>query len=253
MPTPPDDPAAIGRLRADYDLLVRRLETSDGQFRRLGRSVLRVQEEERRRIARELHDGIGQNLTALKHQLSLLAASTRDPALAAALDAGVDLCARTLADTRELSRLLRPQVLDDLGLAAALRGLARTVGEPAGVDVAVEIDDALPALDDERQTLVFRVAQEALTNVVRHAATRTASISLAARAGHLVLDVTDEGRGFDVAAATARASAGGSAGLGGMRDRVALHGGTLRIESTGAGTRVQAAIPVAARDDGATA
>ena len=254
MPIPPDDAIAIARLRADYHALVVRLEASDAQFRRLGRSVLRVQEDERRRIARERHDGIGQHLTALKHQLSLLAASTRDPALAAGLDSGVDLCARTLADTRELSRLLRPQVLDDLGLDAALRWLARTVGEPAGVAVAVAIDEGLPPLDDEAQTLFFRVAQEALTNVIRHAGAGTASIALAARGGHVVLTVVDDGRGFDVGAATAAASAGASAGLGGMRDRVALHGGSLRVDSSATGTCVQAAVPVvAAPRTGATA
>src|SRR5688500_5280316 len=138
MTSPPDDGApSLDRLRADVRALLQRLEANDRQFRGLARSVFRVQEEERRRIARELHDGIGQNLTALKHQLELLTAGAADPALLAGLQAGIDLCARTLADTRELSRLLRPQVLDDLGLAAALRWLGRAVGEPAGLAVAV--------------------------------------------------------------------------------------------------------------------
>lgn len=240
---PPEDPEqSLERLRADYRELVRRLETNDRQFRGLARSVYRVQEEERRKIARELHDGIGQNLTALKHHLSMLMDQAA-PAQRAPLQAGVDLCAQTLADTRELSRLLRPQVLDDLGLAAALRWLARMLGEKSGLNVAVETD-AMPPLDDELQTLFFRIAQEALTNVVRHAGAREAMLTMTQRGGFTVLTVWDDGRGFDVDAKLAAASAGDSAGLGGMRDRVALHGGWLRLESSAdGGTRVQAAVP----------
>ena len=122
--------------------------------------------------------------------------------------------------------------------------LARTLGEPAGVDVSVDVDEALPPLDDERQTLLFRIAQEALTNTVRHAGAAHASIGLAMRGSRLVLTVTDDGRGFDVDAAAMAASAGASAGLGGMRDRVALHGGRLRIEADDRGTRLQADVPV---------
>src|SRR5688572_13912867 len=237
--------SALELLRDRYQQLLDRLEDNQSQFQMLARSALRVQEDERRRIARELHDGIGQNLTALKHQLSLLTVEARDPALLAGLEAGVDLCTQTLADTRELSRLLRPQVLDDLGLAAALRWLGRAVGEKAGLTVAVDAD-AVPALDDELQTLFFRIAQEALTNVVRHSGAREALIAIGVRGGQAVLTVWDDGRGFDVAAALSAASEGASSGLGGMRDRVALHGGWLRLESDAdGGTRVQAAVPLA--------
>lgn len=247
MTTRPDDAPSLDRLRADYRALLARLETNDRRFRGLARSVFRVQEEERRRIARELHDGIGQNLTALKHHLSLLTADAHDPAVLAGLEAAVELCTQTLADTRELSRLLRPQVLDDLGLAAALRWLGRAVGEKAGLAVAV---DAVvpPAFDDEMQTLFFRIAQEALTNAVRHAGAREAAIAFGVRDGHAVLTVWDDGRGFDVDAALAAASAGASSGLGGMRDRVSLHGGWLRVDSgSDGGTRVHASVPLPAR------
>jgi signal transduction histidine kinase len=247
MPSPVDDHSAtLERLRADYRTLLQRLEDNDRQFRQLARSVFRVQEDERRRIARELHDGIGQNLTALKHQLGMLQAALPDapPAARERLQAGVELCAQTLADTRELSRLLRPQVLDDLGLDAALRWLARSLGESGGLAVAVELED-LPELDDERRTLFFRIAQEALANCVRHAGARHATLTLARRAGTTVLTVSDDGRGFDVDAAFAAGSAGVSSGLGGMRERLALHRGWLRIESGAGGTRLQAALPAA--------
>ena len=109
------DPAedALAQLRARYVDLLARLEDNQASFRRLARSVLRVQEDERRRIARDLHDGVGQNLAALKHQLALLR-NTLSGADRERVDACIDLCSQTLEDTRQLSRLLRPQVLDDL-------------------------------------------------------------------------------------------------------------------------------------------
>lgn len=240
------DPSAdsLARLREDYRLLRERLESNEDEFRRLGRAVFRVQEEERRRLARELHDGIGQNLTALKHRLSLLAdQAAADPLLQAGLQEAIATCHRSLAETRELSRLLRPQVLDDLGLEAALGWLGRTLGESAGLPIDVRAD-ALPALDGDLQTLVFRVAQEALANVVRHASAKRAWIKLAVSAGHLVLEVGDDGRGFDVVAALERSSRGESTGLGGMRDRVSLHGGRLQVESGPGGSRLGAVVPL---------
>ena len=129
--------AALDQLRDRYQQLLDRLEDNQSQFHTLARSALRVQEDERRRIARELHDGIGQNLTAIKHQLAVLQA--RMPASAAGeaerLGACIELCAQTLEDTRQLSRLLRPQVLDDLGLEAALHWLARSVQAPGKLEV----------------------------------------------------------------------------------------------------------------------
>lgn len=248
MSSPTDDLAAtVERLRADYGRLVRRLESNQRDFQRLARSVYRVQEDERRRLARELHDGLGQNLTALKHQLALLAETLGPdrPELRAQIEAGIGLCAQSLADTRQLSRLLRPQVLDDLGLAAALQWLARTLGANAGLSIRVEAD-APPGLDGELQTLLFRIAQEALTNALKHAQASRVEITLRNRAGWITLGVEDDGRGFDVAAAQAAASAGNGSGLGGMRDRVALHGGRLLLDSRpGGGTRLQAAVPLA--------
>lgn len=246
MPGNPDDLAAsVDRLRSDYRLLVEKLESNQRDFRRLARSVYRVQEDERRSLARELHDGIGQNLTALKHQLALIASELGDapPALLARLESSVGLCAQTLADTRQLSRLLRPQVLDDLGLDAALRWLARTVGEGSGIDIVVE-SVPLPELDGEMKTLLFRVAQEALNNVSRHAGAQHAVLGIHAGNGSITLSIWDDGRGFDVDAALAGARAGRSSGLTGMRERVGLHGGHLRVESApGAGCRLNARVP----------
>ena len=228
----------LEELRAQYQRLLQRLEANEREFRRLGRSVWRVQEDERRRLARELHDGIGQTLTALKHRLVQLG-DGMPSAQRAQLDAAIALCGGALEDTRHLSRLLRPPILDDLGLEAALRALARSLGEAGGPAVSVEVG-ALPPLDDDLQTLLFRVAQEALNNAVRHAAARTVLLRLIAHAGFLQLQVADDGRGCDPEVAL---RAGGS-GLSGMRERLRLYDGRLELHSApGTGTRLRAVLP----------
>ncbi|WP_119718693.1 sensor histidine kinase [Cognatilysobacter tabacisoli] len=233
----------LRELRREYEALLDRLQRNEREFRRLGRAVWRVQEDERRRLARDLHDGIGQNLTALKHRLSQLGEATDDPDVRSGLAAAVQLCADTLEDTRELSRLLRPPILDDLGLEAALRWLARSVGESAGIEVGVEIEP-LPALDGDLQTLLFRVAQEALNNAAKHAQASQVLLRVVARAGLLQLQVVDDGRGCDPDAAL---RSGGS-GLGGMRERLRLYDGRLDMHSApGEGTRLRAVVPLDAR------
>jgi len=230
-------------LRQQYQDLLDRLQRNEREFRRLGRAVWRVQEDERRRLARELHDGIGQNLTALKHRLSALsdALPASDTAVRQGLDAAIALCSDTLEDTRNLSRLLRPPILDDLGLEAALRWLVRSQGESSGLEITLELEP-LPPLDNDLQTLLFRVAQEALNNVAKHAAARTVLLRLVARGGLLQLQVADDGRGCD----PEFAGKSGGSGLGGMRERLRLYDGRLELHSTpGEGTRLRAVVPLA--------
>lgn len=239
----------IAELRQRHGELLERMHSGEARFRSLARSVWRVQEEERRRIARELHDGIGQNLTALKHSIALVGSEAAlDPALRARIDQALALCSRTLEETRQLSRLLRPQILDDLGLAAALRWLARNIADAGGPEVDVECElSAEP--DSELRTLVFRLAQEALGNVVRHARAAHAVVRVGERDGCLDLLVWDDGRGCDAAAALRAGSEGRSAGLAGMRERVLLHGGSLQFDAApGQGCRVRARLPLAMRE-----
>lgn len=242
MSMPPGEMPALVQVRAQYQRLLERLEANEREFRRLGRAVWNVQEDERRRLARELHDGLGQNLTALKHRLVQALADL--PAEAAPLrerlSAAVALCAESLDDTRQLSRLLRPPILDDLGLAPALLWLARSVDDSGPMTVVTEIEP-LPALHGELQTLVFRVAQEALNNAARHADAQSVLLRLVVREGVLQLQVIDDGVGCDVDAAL---RSGGS-GLGGMRERLRLYGGRLELRSApGQGTRVRATVPL---------
>ncbi len=242
MTGPVSPPGGVAGLHDQYQRLLQRLEANEREFRRLGRAVWRVQEDERRRLARELHDGLGQNLTALKHRLAHLGGGLKpgQEDLRGNLDAAIALCSEALSDTRQLSRLLRPPILDDLGLEPALRWLAGSVQETAGVAVVLEIEP-LPPLDGELQTLLFRIAQEALNNVAKHAAAGSVLLRLVAHGRTLQLQVIDDGRGFDVE----RAIGAGGSGLGGMRERLRLFGGLLELPSSaGRGTRLRATVPL---------
>jgi signal transduction histidine kinase len=232
-------PSDADSLLAQYERLLARVESNEREFRRLGRAVWRVEEDERRRLARELHDGLGQTLTALKHRLVQLGDAVQ-PEGRERLDAAIALCGDALEDTRTLSRLLRPPILDDLGLEPALRALARTLGESSGLAIDVQVE-GLPPLDDDLQTLVFRVAQEALNNTAKHAQAQEVLVRLVARGGFLQLQVVDDGRGCD----PEQMLRSGGSGLGGMRERLRFYGGQLELHSAvGEGTRLRAVIPV---------
>ncbi len=236
--------ALLEDLRQRYTELLKRFEGNQAELHRLARSVYRVQEAERRRVALELHDGLGQNLTALKNQLSLVKDALQPDQTEARerMSAALELCSNTLADTRELSRLLRPQILDDFGLEAALHWLVRTLVKSSELQIEVHVDP-LPALDRDVQTVLFRIAQEALGNTLRHSRAREAMIKLGVRAGWLRLTIWDDGEGFDVDAAQAAASRGQSSGLAGMRERAMLYGGKLSVESGKGGTWLRVALP----------
>jgi len=242
MSTEQDPAALLDSLRADYNALIQRLERNQLEFVHLARSVYRLQEDERRRVARDLHDGLGQNLTALKHQLSMLLDALPEDAGEARRRAGIALatCVQTLDDTRQMSRLLRPQILDDLGLAAALRWLVRSLVDAAGLECQLDLDQ-LPELDGELKTVVFRVVQEALTNVVRHAGAKNVSLRARHRGGMLQIDIEDDGCGVDPVVL----ERGVGSGIGGMRERLRLFGGSLALEpGAERGCRLRFALPV---------
>lgn len=242
MSTDADPHVLLDRLREDYNELVQRLERNQLEFVHLARSVYRLQEDERRRVARDLHDGLGQNLTALKHQLSLMLDALPDDAVEARRRGGLALatCVQTLDDTRQMSRLLRPQILDDLGLTAALRWLVRSVIDAAGLECELDLDE-LPELDGELKTVVFRVVQEGLSNVVRHAGARRVALRVRRRGPLLRLQVEDDGCGLDPLVL----DRGVGSGIGGMRERLRLFGGMLAIErSDSGGCRLNVSLPV---------
>jgi len=234
------DPRDHTQLRQQLDVLLQQqhdliasLEHGQSHFQRLARSVWRVQEEERRRLARELHDGIGQNLTAIVHLIgqALGELSPAADSSHARLEKARDLVESTLAETRALSRQLRPQILDDLGLPAALRWLARTFGDNHALDIHLDFAEPLPQLNGDAATLIFRVVQEGLTNIARHARAHTVDIGLHSVGQRAVLKLCDDGCGCDLNTTFAAGSEGRGSGVGGMRDRVQLFGGELHIDS----------------------
>jgi two-component system sensor histidine kinase UhpB len=255
---PDDGPISVeevfARVRAisrENERILSDLVAGERRFRRLAQAVWRVQEEERRRLARELHDGIGQTLTALKNHLTWLQRQALDGAPSDEIEQAVHLASEALDDTRELSRLLRPPVLDDLGLAPALRWLGRTVSKRFAITVDVEAAEPEVRPARELETVVFRIAQEALTNAAKHAAASRVSVTLAGGPAEIELTVRDDGKGFEVDATLSEVDDRTGIGLRGMRDRVELFGGRLAIRSTPSqGTVLECSLPVPAASPG---
>jgi signal transduction histidine kinase len=210
----------------------------------LSNRMLEMQESERRHIARELHDEVGQSLTAIKLNLESLQRRIDDDRLRDLVDEITGIAGQVLEQVRKLSLDLRPPQLDDLGLAAALNWLVKRHARADGPDLSLDTGENLPRLSPQAETACFRIAQEALTNILRHAAAGSARIDLEIADGHFVLTVRDDGCGFDHALAQARALQGGSLGLLGMAERATLAGGELDIVSAApGGTPVPARFP----------
>jgi signal transduction histidine kinase len=202
------------------------------------RRVVEGQELERKRLSRELHDETGQALASILLGLKPLEEATSGETREAVV-ALRELVVSTLQDVRRLAVELRPAALDDLGLVPAIERLAGSIGE-GGVQVDVEARIGDARLPEAVETTLYRIIQEAVTNVVKHADARRLSITLVRRDGAVVAIVEDDGTGFDPGAAES-----GGLGLVGMRERLALVGGTLRIEAAaGTGTTIAAEVPV---------
>jgi two-component system, NarL family, sensor histidine kinase UhpB len=212
------------------------LERLESERRNSARRVVRAQEAERRRVARELHDELGQSLTGVLLQIDQ-AIRTPDEA---DLEEAREGARRSLDDVRRIARDLRPDTLAELGLASALNALATRFTNQCGVVVDRHLDSDLPALDEDVEVVVYRVAQEALTNVARHADARRVTLELSHAGDAVTLIVDDDGRGVpSYVGSDAR-------GITGMRERALLVHGRLWVGSGPAkGTRVRLEIPAA--------
>ena len=220
------------------------LQRSRRLLRKLAQRLRDAHEEERARLARELHDQIGQALTAIKLHLETLG-RTGDAGLKGPLGEGIRLVDRALQDVRTLSFELRPAMLDDLGLTAALSSYARRQAEAARLELHLVAPPLGERPPKEVETACFRIAQEAITNVVRHARARRLEIELQSKDHMLELRVRDDGAGF---VAHGLASEAWDLGLVGMEERAVAAGGALDIESHhGRGTTVHAYFPLPAR------
>jgi signal transduction histidine kinase len=205
------------------------------------RRIVDAQELERRRLARELHDETGQALTSILLSLKAIEEAGDRETLRAALDEVRERVVTTLQDVRRLAVELRPKVLDDFGLVSALERLAETFEESTGIEVDLETT-SIERLPGEIETALYRIVQEAFTNVVKHAEATKVSVLLTRRAGAAAVVVEDDGRGFDPRAAE---DAGFGFGLVGIRERIELLGGRLHLESSrAAGTTVVAEVPL---------
>jgi two-component system sensor histidine kinase UhpB len=226
-----------GEVVALADALNSMLDRLEDERRESGRRALAAQEGERARVARELHDEVGQTLTAVA--LRAEQAAARPAGQGEALNEIAGSVLRSLEEVNRIGRELRPEALDDLGLVNALIALASRVSRQGGVRVGREIDGRLPALTPEVELVIYRVAQEALTNALRHANCTEVTLSLHADGDRVVLAVADNGRGFGPPPQRREG------GLGGMRERARLIGAALEIRSeAGRGTEVRLSVPI---------
>jgi signal transduction histidine kinase len=219
------------------------LEQARAHLLELSRRVVEVQEKERRAVARELHDEAGQSLTAIKLALALIGREHgSDRGLLDRLAELQDAVDEVMVRLHGLSMRLRPVALDRLGLERALAQLAEAArAEGIELQFACSLPDDWARMPREVETSVYRIAQESLTNVRRHAGARHVSLEVGGSPGTVTVEVRDDGVGFDVGAALRC----GRLGLEGMIERVELLGGTIRIDSrTGAGTTIRAALPL---------
>lgn len=218
-------------------------------LRLLPARILAAQEEERGRIARELHDEIGQALTGAQLLVAAARHSRGSPQAARTLEECAAILERTLGQVRNLSLDLRPPQLDDFGLAEALRWQIERQSRAAGLAFRFDATPLETRLRPDVKIACFRAAQEALNNVARHARATRVEVRLGSRDGALELCIEDDGRGFEPAAAHEQSLRGMSMGLAGMRERVALAGGRVEIRSApGAGTTLCVVFPHAEDD-----
>lgn len=238
----------IGTVGISRDITQRKaaedeLIASRAELRRLSGAEQKARESERARIARELHDELGQTLTAIKMQLVTLKTRARlQPETAAPqIDRLIAIVDRSVSDLRRIATELRPLILDELGLPAALEWLTQTVTETAQLPVTFDVDPAAQRLDASARTAAFRIVQEALTNAVRHGRASHIRVSGRRRLNVFEIEVADDGCGIDPPSTPS-----GRLGLAGMRERARLVGGSVDILGiAGKGTVVTVRLPLA--------
>ncbi len=230
---------------AELQKLYAELKDRDARRADLVRKLLSAQEDERRRIARELHDETCQTVAALAVGLDTVRRAATPEEASTKLEDARALASRTLEGLHRVIFDLRPSVLDDLGLASAVRWWAARHLTPAGIAVRLEIENLEERLPPALEIPVFRAVQEALTNALRHSGAKTVLVQMSKEPGLLRVDVEDDGRGFTPADVATPSETGQGLGLLGMRERIEILGGTLTLDSSpGAGTHVSFAVPI---------
>lgn len=222
------------------------LKSANESLRELSVRLFKMQDDERRHIARELHDSIGQLLAAITMNQSVISreAEKLSPAATKAFNENNVMVEEILRGIRTISHLLHPPLLDEAGLPSALRWYVEEFGQRSGIHVALECPESLPRLPIELETAIFRIVQECLGNVHRHSGSQTATVHLDVDAGHAHLEISDAGQGISDERQR-EIKSGGRSGVGirGITERIAQFGGHLQIESNSEGTSVIADIP----------
>lgn len=239
--------AAEDALQRAHDALESLVEQRTLALRRLSVKLLRVQDEERRRIARELHDSLGQDLTAAKISLDMLAQSLSGSS--PYVRDAQQLVDRSIADTRTLSHLLHPPLLDEAGFASAAKWYVEGFGKRSGIAAKLNLPEHVNRLPRRTETALFRILQEALTNVHRHSGSRAVEVRVTADESRVVLTVKDYGMGVPREVLDRFWKTGNvGVGLAGIRERLKELGGSLEIESNLDGTILKATIPASTAD-----
>ncbi|HEX6053047.1 MAG TPA: sensor histidine kinase, partial [Gemmatimonadaceae bacterium] len=230
----------------EYADLTSRLATRTRQLEQLSARMVRQHEEERRRISLELHDETAQAFAAVKLQLGVLRESV-DPELAPRMDRVLELVDTGMRSIRNVTRDLRPPLLDELGLLPALRALVSGFGERTGLATSFDAPRTVPSLSQEAELALFRALQEALSNVARHSGATSVVVRLARHGDVLDLEVRDDGRGLAGTTGAEHRSAGLDSGLGlaGMAERLGALGGTMAIsDAADGGARLTVRLPL---------
>jgi two-component system sensor histidine kinase UhpB len=241
VPLHPFRDAQMERLVETFNRMVETIASNSERLHWLSQHILQAQEEERARIARELHDEAAQWLTSLLIRQRLLLRNL-PPEMRPEVEELQRMTAAALEHLRRIAMELRPAILDDLGLVEALRWQAEEFQKQTGVPITLRVQGRIERLPRQVELVLYRVAQEALTNIARHARATRVEVTLNCSTEHLELFIADDGVGFDPEAV--RRSRARSLGLIGMAERLALIGGTLEIDSApGKGTRIRARVP----------
>lgn len=237
--------------QATTNKLLEKSRQMQEELRELSHQLLTAQEEERRKISRELHDVIAQTLTSINVRLAALKveSTTNTQELHEKIAITQRLVEKSVDIVHRFARELRPSVLDDLGLIPALLAYMKTYTEDTGVRVSLKAFADIELCDSDRRTALYRIVQEALTNVARHAKASRADVSIQNYEGIIRMEIMDDGHGFEVAG-TSTAKKTNRLGLLGMRERVEMIGGTFCIESAlGKSTTLRVEIPASNSDD----
>lgn len=223
--------------------LERMVDLRTAELRRLSSRLMTLQDEERRRIAREIHDGLGQELAAAKMILDGVLSKDSSPSMRRASADASELVDRAIKQVRTISHLLHPPLLDEVGLISALRWYLEGLSDRSGIEVKLEVEPSdLNRLRPELETAIFRIIQEALTNMFRHSGARNGRVSLVETNGRVAVTVRDDGKGIEERVIQLRPESVG-VGIGGMRQRVKELGGSLRLANANPGTIVEVVIP----------